>query len=302
MPAYRPLLRILPWSVLILSATFVWGQQGATPPDSVVSSGLQTNGTLSAAYSTNQNWSGQDFQNLTYAASLFIQHDLQRSGGRQHQHRIMADLSMVKFVDSTWSKGADFLSASLLWSKAERKWTHSYSVQFATQFLPDVTYEYNTGSDLLEERNVGGFGAPSTLELGYGATWLPWPRSSIQFAFATLKLSASPKYYTTLGNAGVLAETDQNTYSVQYGASMIANINRKLSPRLDWINSTRLFVNGLSADQLSLNMRNRVIVKIWKFVQLRLDTRLVYDPRRSYDLGFSQEVLLGVFYEHFRSK
>lgn len=302
MPTHRLLFRILAWSVVALSASMVRCQRMEVPLDSVLSSGLQFNSSLSAAYSTNRNWSGQDFQNLTYASSLFAQHDLQRASGRRHQHRLTADLSMIKFIDSTWTKGADFLSVSLLWSKSDRKWTHSYSIQSATQFLPDATYEYNATSDRVEERKIGGFGAPSTLELGYGATWLPWSRSSIQFAFATLKASASPKYFSTPSNANILAESDRNTFAVQYGASIIANINKPLSKHVDWINSTRFFMNGLSADQMNLTMRNRIIVKVWRFLQLRSDTRLVYDPRRSYDLGFSQEILFGIFYESYQSR
>ena len=91
-------------------------------------------------------------------------------------------------------------------------------------------------------------------------------------------------------------------FAVQYGASVIANINKKVSKRVDWINSTRFSMNGLSVDQMNLSMRKRVIVKVWKFLQLRCDTRLTYDPRRSYDLGFSQEILFGIFYESCRSR
>lgn len=41
-----------------------------------------------------------------------------------------------------------------------------------------------------------------------------------------------------------------------------------------------------------------VIVKLWKYLQLRLDTRLAYNPLFTYDMQFRQEVLLGFFYEH----
>lgn len=117
-----------------------------------------------------------------------------------------------------------------------------------------------------------------------------------------MKASASPHYFSTPGNADILAESERNMFAVQYGASVIANINKKVSKRVDWINSTRFSMNGLSADQMNLSMRKRVIVKVWKFLQLRCDTRLTYDPRRSYDLGFSQEILFGIFYESCRSR
>jgi hypothetical protein len=40
-----------------------------------------------------------------------------------------------------------------------------------------------------------------------------------------------------------------------------------------------------------------VIVKLWKYIQLRFDTRLAYNPMLNYDLQFRQEALVGFFYE-----
>jgi hypothetical protein len=258
------------------------------------------NASIAASYTTSRNWQPTDFQNYAIAGSLFIQDDLERTN-RRHQHKLLADLSYLKFVDSIWVKGADRLQLNLLWSRNEKNWTHSYSVLFYTQFLPTETSVHDPVSETNQRAHIGGPLVPAGLELSYGATWYPWPASSIQFSFATAKLSSTPK--ATLQNTNVqhLAEAGNTVLDMQYGASMLVNINHPLTDRIDWMNTSRFFANGLDRDRVNFEVRNRVIIKLWKCLQLRFDTRVGYDPLVNYDLRFSQEIMLGVFYERRRS-
>lgn len=268
--------------------------------DSITSRSTLTT-TLSASYTTSRNWQGTDFQNYALSSGLFWQDDLQ-SAKRRHQYKVIADLSYLKFIDSTWVKGADRLQTNFLWSRTERKWTHSYAVVFYTQFLPAERQAFNTETGRSERERIGGFCSPGGLELSYGATWYPWPRSSIQFSFATAKITSAPK--ATLQNTELehFAETGNTVFDMHYGGSLLVNIDHPLTDRINWINTSRFFCNGLDRDHVNFEVINRVAIKLWKCLQLRFDTRLGYDPQVNYDLKFSQEIMLGVFYERRKPK
>jgi len=256
---------------------------------------------LSAAYAVNKTQQGNSFNNITVNGSFFFQHDLQRDSTWRHQHRVVADLSYIKFVDSIWVKGIDRLQANFLWSRNTRKWTQSWSVVFATQWLPDIKYSYDPDRQKMVSRNVGGICVPGSLELGYGATWYPWPGSSLQFAFATAKLLSAPKATLLDPTKEHLVQTTSTVFDIYYGASLLVNIKHTLSDRVDWINTSRFFANGADRDHVALDFTNRIAVKLFKYVQLRFDTRLGYDPLVSYNMKFSQEVTLGLYYEHHKS-
>ncbi|MBS1583159.1 MAG: hypothetical protein JST66_13255 [Bacteroidetes bacterium] len=254
-------------------------------------------GALSTSYAASENWGGLDLRHHAFSGNLLYRHTAAGSG-RSHLHVAMADLGYLKFVDSTWVKHLDRLQVALLWSTAGRRVRRSWSAALSTQFLPTALLEYDLAEGRTRERAVGGFLNPFTLEAGHGVVWSFWEKSSIDLAFATVRLTASPK--ATTAPAFVDARTlegDKAYYFLSYGFSFAALIDRPLGTRVQWLNSTRLFANGIDRDHVNLSFSNLVIVKLWTYLQLRLDTRLAYDPLVNYDLQFRQEVLLGFFYE-----
>ena len=106
-----------------------------------------------------------------------------------------------------------------------------------------------------------------------------WQKSNINFAFATVQFSSSPKETTapTFTDANVI-EGKRAFYFLNYGFSIAAAINKNFGERVQWVNNTRVFGNGLDRDHVNLQLSNMVIVKLWKYLQLRFDTR--FDKRR----------------------
>lgn len=250
---------------------------------------------MAASYATSHNWQAQDFQNYALSGSVFVQ-DLGSSSTRRHQHQLLADLSYLKFIHSTWSKGTDRLLVSLLWSRSMKKWSHGYSALLSTQFLPHEELAADPTSVRMRVNRYGGLLLPGVLEFGYGATWFPWSTSSIQFSFASIKFTSSPIRGLEVAPEEHLVITRNAAVDMEYGASIVASINQPIGDRLQWINTSRIFCNAFDRDHVSFEFMNRVTIDLLKFVQLRLDTRLGYNPVMSYDLAFSQEVLLGFFY------
>ncbi len=252
---------------------------------------------LSASYATSSNWNGQDLRNFALVGNVLYSHNL-FTATHSHSHQFMADLGYLKYLDSTWEKSLDRLQVNLLWNNTGRKFNSSYTVAFGTQFLPASFPEYDVEQDKLINRQVGGFLNPFNLQLGYGGVFTFWGRSNINFAFATVQFNSSPKEMTApaFTDANVI-EGKRAFYFLNYGFCIATAINKNFGERVQWVNNTRIFGNGLDRDHVNLQLSNMVIVKLWKYLQLRFDTRLAYNPLLNYKMQFRQEALIGFFYE-----
>jgi hypothetical protein len=89
-------------------------------------------------------------------------------------------------------------------------------------------------------------------------------------------------------------------YYASYGFGLVTAINKPFGKHVQWLNNSRAFCNGFDKDHVSFDVANMLIVKLWKYIQFRFDTRLAYNPLLNYDLQFRQEALVGFFYERIR--
>ena len=257
-------------------------------------------GALSASYAASDNWAGQNTHNYAVTSNVAYRHNSFGTGWG-HAHHFMADMGYLRFVDSTWVKNIDRLQTNFLWNGSGRRLNQSYAIAFASQFLPNKVMQYDFAENRSKEQKVGGFLNPFTLDIGYGAVWTFWSTSNLNFAFATLRLSSSPKETTAPAFTDVHVVEGRNAYYfLTYGFSIAATVNRSFGQHVQWLNNTRVFGNGMDRDHVNFDFSNMVIIKLWKYLQVRLDTRLAYNPMLNYNMQFRQEVLLGFFYERKR--
>jgi hypothetical protein len=254
-------------------------------------------GSVSASYASSDNWQGRNLRNFALAGNLQLRHNAFH-GEHSHSHQVLLDLGYLKFIDSLWVKHADRVQLNLLWARTQRKWRQSYTVAFNTQMIPNKTYYYDYIEKETKERKVGGFLNPFYLQTGYGGVFMFWGTSSINFAFATLKVNSQPRVNYNPTFAGeTFAENDKAVYFMSYGFSIATNINKEIGKHLRWTNTSMLFGNGLDRDHVQYDITNTIVVKLWKYLQLRCDTRIGYHPISTYDIQFRQEFLIGFFYE-----
>lgn len=255
---------------------------------------------LSTSYSTSTNWHGHDLRNFSFLGNVQYRHGA-IGAGRSHAHQFLADLGYLKFVDSIWVKSVDRLQVQLLWGQEAARMRHSYSVLLNTQFLPTTSWQYDPDLGRSKAVPQGGLLRPFSLEAGYGAVLSFWGASSLNLAFATLKLSGYPaEMVAPVFREATLVRARTMNYYASYGFGLVAAINRPFGKHVQWINNSRAFCNGLDKDHVSFELTNMLIVKLWKYIQFRFDTRLAYNPLLNYNLQFRQEALVGFFYE--RSK
>jgi len=253
---------------------------------------------LTTSYATNSNWQGKDYRNFSFAGSINYRHALV-SGNWQHQHLFIADLSYLKFIDSIWIKNTDRLNMNLLWSEDGHKFRHSYAINFNTQMLPSYTYRYDYETGQNHSEKISYVFCPATLDLGYGMVRNFWNASNLNLAFATLKLSSYPLINGETPEQQ-LAHGKNAWYKMEYGLALSTNIRKPIGERVEWWNDSKLFCNAINRDQVTFDFNNKIIVKLLRYLQLRFDTRMSYQPLINYKLQFSQEVTLGVFFEKAR--
>lgn len=279
-------------------------QDTSEKKDSIVSRFLLFNGSASASYSDQHNWDTDTRSSVSLSGNFQYRHRLKKFTGWGHDHCILSELSYHNLSDSTWIKGNDFLKINLNWKwDAGKKWLQSCRVYFTTQWMNSYSQNFeNTGS----KRWQSGFGNPLTLEAGYGISGYFWKNSDLSVQFATARINARPRLNYDKRNENEIDNSllvlPHSYIRSEYGFSAWLNIREVYwNESIIWENTSGLFFNALNRTSLNLDISNRFAYRFLKFMQVRFDTRILYDPAISYRMQYRQEILLGVFYE-FRNK
>ena len=78
----------------------------------------------------------------------------------------------------------------------------------------------------------------------------------------------------------------------EYGLGIQTFLRHNLCERIRWENYSRLFVNAINRNRLDLDFRNKIIIKILKYLDLIVDSRVRYTPYPPYKMQFRNELML----------
>jgi hypothetical protein len=231
------------------------------------------------------NWRGAGYRSFSFNGNAVL---IYRKSGKHwyRSHSGHWDLGFTRFQDSLWQKHADQLRLQLLWCKDSGSGRHSITVSGRTQLLDSYQYYYDSFKDQTIRQWSGTFMNPAELEAGYGFCWRIPNTGTVNLAIATLRLRNEPHYQNQSSRA-----------YIDYGCSLQALFIRPLGKYSDWYFSGRFFLNGAGRDQIVMDALNRITFKVWKFFQLRLESRVVYEPLFSYRLQYRNEILAGLFFD-----
>lgn len=253
--------------------------------------GFTYSSTISASYISYKNWKYNGFNSFSFLTRQNLNYD--KTGKKMEIHfRINGELSYLKFLDSILLKNNDLLDLNLELLKAtNKKISHSFVLNFYSQFISDKETWYN---DLGEpyERWSGGFGNPMSLDLCYGSTLKVWKNSRLVFSYVCLHTLVEPRLEMELPTKEKLLVLDHAFIDSRYGFTLQSFIRHKFAERLRWENNSRLFANGISANDLDFDLRNRLIIHLLKHLDLIIDTKLRYLPVEPYKVQFRNELML----------
>jgi hypothetical protein len=251
---------------------------------------------FSASYVHYKDWKYNGINNYSFLARANINYDTIGNNWETHI-RFNGELGYMKFIDSIWYKNTDGLdlSADVVKSNSKR-FQNIFSFYFTSQFLSN--YEiYSTETGESQRRWVNGFGNPMNIDLGYGTTICFWKTSRINLTFVTLHTSTTPLLdleTTTSGNDIIYKKT---LITSEYGLGMQTFIRKPIGKRVRWENYSRAFANAINRDKFNIDFRNRIIVKVFKYLDLIVDSRIRYVPYPPYKFQFRNELMLSFTFE-----
>lgn len=280
------------------------GQDTLSSPsrDSILYNRLLINCELSASYIDQRNWGFEDQSMLSFLGSINLRQNLKRQSGWEHNFNLNSEISYLRYADSIWLKNSDYVRLRLQWNNyTNKKIQYSYAIFMSTQWLNNYT---STNSENGKRKEwTGGIFNPATLELAYGFNKNIWKNSNINVAFVTVKISSRPRNQDL---PDVTNEKDQSLFITKhsyvkssYGFSAQLSVYEELYQNIVLIeNDSRLFFNALNRNAIHFDINNKIGIRFLKYLQLRFDLHLIYNPDYSNRIQYRQEVLLGVFFEH----
>ena len=252
---------------------------------------------LSTTYIIQENFNQNNLRDFLFLSDVDYYYKITREKFIQSYH-CKAGLGYMMYPDSMWYKYTDGWKLNILLNENESKnITHSYAFDISSQFL----HSYKYGVDIYEKQLKewrGGFLNPATINFSYNISMNLWSDSNVMLGLSSVRIAARPRYEGVIEPKDLVAKTPHSFILAIYGMSAQVNIySQKITESLFCDNSSGFFVNGINKSQMNFDFQNTFIYKFLKYMQLRFDTHIIYDPLVSYHLQYDQEFLIGVFIE-----
>jgi hypothetical protein len=287
---YSTIFRYFSTVILLLLQTICVAQA----KDSLSRIRLHFRGSTSAAITGQQNWYGNSEGAISLNAGADLRYK-RKNGVYYTDHRFRGEIGYLKPQEDQWRKNNDLLRLSLQWFKAENPgWKQGCSARLNTQWLSTwkITGENN------QEKWTAGFMNPFSLDCSYDFIRPIFKNSRLMLSLATLSLSAIPSKNSRLQQKDILIQTQHAHIRSRYGCSLQLFIDESFRDNTILLDhQSSIIANELSREGVHIDLQNRVCIKLFRYLQLRLDTRIIYEPQFSYKMQYRQEVLLGIFYE-----
>lgn len=280
---------------LFLNLT-IFGINDSTKKQSLLPNTITYSNNFSASYVHYKNWKYNGNNNYSFLARSNINYDSIGSLWETHI-RFNGELGYMKFVDSIWYKNTDYLDFSTEVVKNTTKtFTNIFTFYFNSQFLSSYENLYDDKGNYTK-RWSGGFGNPMNIDLGYGTTVRFWKTSRINLTFVTLRTSTLPilEFEPNKHENDIIY--NKTLITSEYGLGIQTYIRKNIGSKVRWENYSRCFVNAINRSKFDLDFRNRVIIKIFKYLDFIIDSRIRYMPYPPYKFQFRNELMLSFTFE-----
>jgi len=239
------------------------------------------------------NWNGSAYGSTAFQGYA----DMIRQGKQTKwnvQHTVHLELGFTRYRDSLWLKHADQFRFQLMWSRSGSSGRHSWNVSGRTQLLSSYLYYYDYNLSATQKKWTGTLLNPAEVETGYGFCFPIKNCGTINLAIATIRLRHVPVLEEIVTDKSTF-KTHRGKLSLDYGCGVQLLFLKAMGDHIDWYFTGKMFLNGAGSDNFNSDLLNRLSVKIWKFFQIRLESRAVYEPVFSHKMQFRNELLAGVF-------
>ncbi len=251
---------------------------------------------FSASYVQYKNWKYNGNNSYSFLLRSNVNYDSIGNSWETHL-RFNGELGYLKFIDSSWYKNADYLDlAADVVKKTGKRFENVFSFYFSSQFLSAYENDYND-SGRFTKRWISGFGNPMNVDIGYGSTIRFWKTNRIDLTFVTLHTSTLPLLDNETADRSGAIIYKNTLISTEYGLGIQTYIRKSIGKRIRWENNSRFFANAINRQKCTVDFRNRVIIKIFKYLDFIVDSRIRYVPYPPYKFQFRNELMLSFTFE-----
>jgi hypothetical protein len=252
---------------------------------------------LSSAFLNSSNWKGSSTSSFstTVNSDFYLATTTEMAG---LVFTVKSDLGFTKFIDSIWNKHSDKLYAQLIWKKKKYKIDQSYATSITAQLLNSYSYQYDPVLNTTSKTLSGTFFNPANFDVGYGIGISFWRNSIFNLSVASARIKIDPAENTSdIANSLRLGSVKHGTIFFDYGFSLQILVLKVWKEKFEVNSSSKFFIESFELSHLHMDMSHKINYSIWKWLQLRADIRMVYDPTTSMKMQYRNELLFGVFYE-----
>lgn len=252
---------------------------------------------LSSAFLNSSNWKGSSFSSF----STTVNSDFYLANTTNNSNMVFtvkSDLGFTKFIDSIWNKHADKLYSQLIWKKNKSKIDQSYAIAITAQMFNSYSYQYDAIQKVTSKTLTGSFFNPANFDAGYGIGISFWKNSIFNLSVASARIRIDPTINSSeMSNSLLLGSVRRGIILFDYGFSLQLLVLKSWKEKFEINSSGKIFMEGFEFSHPHLDMSHKINYAIWKWLQLRADIRMVYDPSTSMKMQYRNELLFGVFYE-----
>ena len=250
---------------------------------------------FSASYVQYKNWKYGGSNSYSFLAKCNVNYDTTGKNWETHL-RFNAELGYMKFVDSTWYKNTDYIDFGAdVVKNTGKRFENVFSFYFNSQILPSYEMYYND-TGYYSRRKTGSFGNPMDIDLGYGTAIHFWKTCRINLTFVTLRTSTTPLFDDATDHENDIIYR-KTLISSEYGLSLQTYIRKNIGSRVRWENYSRFFGNAINRQKIDIDFRNRVVIKIFKYLDFIIDSKIRYMPYPPYKFQFRNELMLSFTFE-----
>lgn len=267
---------------------------GAILEDSIISeknlSGkIYLKGFLATSYNNFENWNEKNATGI-FLSGQFNINCKKSARNKSTLYELRTELGYYKFIDSSWFKTKDEFFLSIIQTS---EGTKTVQFAFSANLKSQITDTWITRRTGEKRKWVSGPILPATFMTGIGINFMLKQNSFINISIATIKVKSDQPSKSIPENYKIIGKTKNVILYSEFGCSMQSCILKPFGKYLSFVNKNILFTSGVSLKKLSLDSRNIITYKLFRFIKLQIENRIVYDYLVSSKLQLSNEMLLG---------
>ena len=233
--------------------------------------------------------------------AVFVNALFEKKTGRlSWRQDFQAQYGFLKNHNQGFRKSQDRLFYDLKHSyQIHKSWIFFANANFQSQFSKG--YDYSTVTDSTPQpKQISGFLAPAYITESIGIEFKPVPYFFVDFSPGAFR-------QTVVMNKDLYMNTpDQSNYGVLWGKrvqydvalmQLVANFDKNITPKINLKFRYQFFSNIKDPLDVDSRLDASITARVHKFVNVNLNTIVVYNADQSADIQYAQGLNLGVLYQ-----